>query len=178
MQQLIGNLGIKRTVAQNSHATVLLMPSQAFINARSRHIHKLQTTSLFAKFKVPYRILHLTPDGQEWSLEAALDALSLSTFSRLYISDGARVGRVTCSSATARSVSRWRHLCIAYWPVWCVIPPSVCLQHVWELPSKACAVADGPVLGGTHETQLLETRLGLLASICQSITRIQVMTRL
>ena len=72
MQQLIGNLGIKRTVAQNSHATVLLMPSQAFINARSRHIHKLQTTSLFAKFKVPYRILHLTPDGQEWSLEAAL----------------------------------------------------------------------------------------------------------
>ena len=30
----------------------------------------------------------------------------------------------------------------------------------------------------THVSQLLETRLGLLASICQSTTRIQVMTRL
>ena len=32
MQQLIGNLGsVRRTVAPNSHATVLLMPSQAFM---------------------------------------------------------------------------------------------------------------------------------------------------
>ena len=30
---------------------------------------------------------------------------------------------------------------------------------------------------GTHVTQLLGTRLGLLASICQSNTRNQVMTR-
>ena len=33
-------------------------------------------------------------------------------------------------------------------------------------------------VAGTHVSQLLETRLGLLASICQSTTRIQVMTRL
>ena len=32
MQQLIGNLGrVKRTVAPNTHTTVLLMPSQAFM---------------------------------------------------------------------------------------------------------------------------------------------------
>ena len=45
------------------------------------------------------------------------------------------------------SVSRMHHVCIAYWPVWCVIPTSVCRQRVWELQSKADAVADGPVLG-------------------------------
>ena len=59
-------------------------------------------------------------------------------------SDGARV---TCSSATALSVSRRRHVCIAYWPVWCAIPPSVCRQHIWEVLIKGCAVVDGPVLG-------------------------------
>ena len=40
MQELIGNLGrVKRTVAPNTHARVLLMPSQAFMSARSKHIH-------------------------------------------------------------------------------------------------------------------------------------------
>ena len=52
------------------------------------------------------------------------------------------------SRATAWNVSRQHHVCIAYWPAWNVIPPSMCLQHhVLELPSKAGAVADGPVLG-------------------------------
>ena len=43
MQELIGNLGhIKRTVAPTSHATVLLMPSQAFMK-RTLEAHPQMT---------------------------------------------------------------------------------------------------------------------------------------
>ena len=41
MQQLIGNLGrVELTVAPNTHATVLLMPSQAFMK-RTLEAHPL-----------------------------------------------------------------------------------------------------------------------------------------
>ena len=119
MQQLIGNLGrIKRTVAANSHATVLLMPSQAFMK-RTLEAHPQITNDelirevekaadVYAQYYVQGTVQEPAPDGQEWSLEAAL---SLSTCLRLYRSDEAHV---TCSSATARSVSIRRHVCIKY----------------------------------------------------------------
>ena len=119
MQQLIGNLGsIRRTVAPNSHATVLLMPSQEFMKCTLevhpqikneelvREVEKV--ADVYARYQVQgtlqpsYRSLHLT--GRNGARRLLWDALSLSTSStrRLYISDGAYV---TCSSATARSVT-------------------------------------------------------------------------
>ena len=140
MQQLIGNLGrVKRTVAPNTRATVLLMPSQAFMK-RTLEAHPLITNDVlirevekaadvYARYYIQDTLQDPAPDGEQWSLESALGCFESSTSSRPYLSGGAPV---TCSSATARSVSRQRHACIAYWPVWCVMQPSVCLQLVWE----------------------------------------------
>ena len=97
MQQLIGNLGrVKPTVALNTHATVLLMPSQAFMK-RTLEAHPLITNdalirevekaaNVYARYYVHlhYRILHRT--GSNGVCRLLWDALSLSTSSRLYIS--------------------------------------------------------------------------------------------
>ena len=83
MQELIGNLGrIKRTVAPTSHATVLLMPSQAFMK-RTLEAHPQMTNDelvsevekaadVYARYYVQGALQEPAPDGQEWSLEAAL----------------------------------------------------------------------------------------------------------
>ena len=147
--------------AEHACNSVAHMPSQAFMK-RTLEAHPLMTNDalvrevekaadVYARYYLQGTLQDPAPDGQEWSLEAVLGCFESSTCLRLYLSDGAHV---TCSSASARSVSRRRHVCIAYWPVWCVIPPSVCLQHVWQLPSKAGAVADGPVLGAVMSVKL------------------------
>ena len=83
MQELIGNLGrVKRTVAPTSHATVLLMPSQAFMKRTLeaqpqitnddlvREVEK--AADVYARYYVQGTLQDPAPDGQEWSLEAAL----------------------------------------------------------------------------------------------------------
>ena len=83
MQQLIGNLGsVRRTVAPNSHATVLLMPSQAFMKrtldahpefTNEELVREVQKAAdVYARYYVQGTLHEPAPDGQEWSLEAAL----------------------------------------------------------------------------------------------------------
>ena len=83
VQQLIGNLGrVKRTVAPNTHATVLLMPSQAFMK-RTLEAHPLMTNDalvrevekaaeVYAMYYVHGTLQDPASDGMQWSLEAAL----------------------------------------------------------------------------------------------------------
>ena len=83
MQQLISNLArVKRTVAPNTHATVLLMPSQAFMK-RTLEAHPLITNDalirevenaadVYARYYIQGTLQDPAPDGEQWSLEAAL----------------------------------------------------------------------------------------------------------
>ena len=60
--------------------------------------------------------------------------------------------------------------------------PEILLQVIeiygMLLLNKRMFIATQPVVVITHVSELLGTRLGLLASICQSTARNQVMTRL
>lgn len=83
MQQLIHNLAVvKRTVAPTSHATVLLMPSQGFIKqllkeqpdiANDELVEMVEAAAaIYARYYVNGNLQDPAPDGDAWSLEAAL----------------------------------------------------------------------------------------------------------
>ena len=46
-------------------------------------------------------------------------------------------------------------MCALHSGQYCVMQPFVCRQHVWEQPSKAGAVVDGPVLGALKLVMLV-----------------------
>ena len=121
---------------------MLLMPSkatQAFLKwtieenpqiTNNELVSEVEKASkVYARYYVNGNVQDPAPDGQPWSLEAALGC-----FESFYVLEALPRGgaHVTCSSATVRSVSGRRHACIAYWPVWRVMQPSECLQLVWE----------------------------------------------
>ena len=83
MQQLLRNMGrVRSSVALTTKATVLLMPSRAFL--RRTIEERLQLTNdelvgdmekaaeVYARYYVNGNLQNPAPDGQPWSLEAAL----------------------------------------------------------------------------------------------------------
>ena len=86
MQQLLQNLAVvRRTVSPNTHATVLLMPSQALIKHLLRNNPDItnqeliglvqQSADVYSGYYVHGDLPDPAPDGKEWSVEAALQCL-------------------------------------------------------------------------------------------------------